>query len=33
VVSQQWKLQQDVKYGVWVGASSRDLRLNGTLTL
>lgn len=33
VVAQQWKLQQGVEYGIWVGASSRDLRLNGTLTL
>lgn len=29
VVAQQWKLQ-DGEYGVWVGASSRDLKLNGT---
>lgn len=33
VVAQQWKLQQGVEYGVSVGASSRDLRLNGTLSL
>ncbi|KAJ4348848.1 uncharacterized protein N0V89_010227 [Didymosphaeria variabile] len=32
VVAQQWKLQKG-EYGVWVGASSRDLRLNGTFTI
>lgn len=29
VVAQQWKVQAGI-YNVWVGASSRDLRLNGT---
>ena len=32
VVMQQWRLQRG-EYGVWVGASSRDLRLNGTLEI
>lgn len=32
VGAQKWNLQGG-SYGVWVGASSRDLRLNGTLTI
>ncbi|KAJ4289861.1 hypothetical protein N0V90_011194 [Kalmusia sp. IMI 367209] len=32
VVAQQWKLQRG-EYNVWVGASSRDLRLNGTFEI
>jgi beta-glucosidase len=32
VVAQQWRLQRG-EYAVWVGASSRDLRLNGTFTV
>ena len=32
VVAQQWRLQEG-EYGVWVGASSRDLRLEGTLSV
>lgn len=32
VVAQQWRLQRG-EYKVWVGASSRDLRLNGTFTI
>jgi len=32
VGAQKWNLQQG-SYGVWVGASSRDLRLNCTLTV
>lgn len=32
VVAQKWKLQSG-KYGVWVGASSRDLRLEGTIKI
>ncbi|WYZ40847.1 hypothetical protein EsH8_IV_001188 [Colletotrichum jinshuiense] len=32
VVAQQWRLA-DGEYGFWVGASSRDLRLNGTFTI
>ena len=32
VVMQQWRLQRG-EYGLWVGASSRDLKLNGTLEI
>lgn len=32
VVMQQWRVQRG-EYGVWIGASSRDLRLNGTLSV
>ncbi|KAK3332323.1 glycoside hydrolase superfamily [Cercophora scortea] len=32
VVAQQWRLRRG-EYRVWVGASSRDLRLNGTLVV
>jgi beta-glucosidase len=32
VVAQQWKLQRG-EYGVYVGASSRDVRLNGTILI
>lgn len=32
VVAQQWRLAEG-EYGFWVGASSRDLRLNGTFTI
>lgn len=32
VVAQQWRLRRG-EYKLWVGASSRDLRLNGTLVL
>jgi beta-glucosidase len=32
VVAQKWRLQ-DAEYNVWVGASSRDLRLNAMLSL
>ncbi|PVH98340.1 glycoside hydrolase family 3 protein [Periconia macrospinosa] len=32
VVAQQWRVQNG-EYGVWVGASSRDLRLNGTFSV
>lgn len=32
VVAQQWRLRRG-EYTVWIGASSRDLRLNGTFTL
>jgi len=32
VVTQKWNLQAGT-YGVWLGASSRDLRLNGTLVI
>lgn len=32
VVLQQWKLQE-AEYGVFVGASSRDLRVNGTVVI
>lgn len=32
VVAQQWELQSG-EYPIWVGASSRDLRLNATITI
>ncbi|KAK0709255.1 glycosyl hydrolase family 3 N terminal domain-containing protein [Lasiosphaeria miniovina] len=32
VVAQQWRLRRG-EYRLWVGASSRDLRLNGTLSI
>jgi hypothetical protein len=32
VVVQQWRLQEGA-YPIYVGASSRDFRLNGTLTV
>ena len=32
VVLQQWRLQE-AEYGVFVGASSRDLRVNGTVVV
>ena len=32
VVAQQWRLRRG-EYTVWIGASSRDLRLNGTFTI
>ncbi|KAM7185755.1 putative beta-glucosidase M [Rhypophila sp. PSN 637] len=32
IVSQQWKLRRG-KYRLWVGASSRDLRLSGSLVI
>ena len=31
VVAQEWKVQVGESVGVWVGGSSRDLRLNGTV--
>lgn len=35
VVAQQWKLQsgEGVEYKLWIGASSRDLRLSGVLVV
>jgi beta-glucosidase len=32
VVAQQWRVQRG-EYAVWVGASSRDLRVNGSLSV
>ena len=32
VVAQEWRLQR-AEYGLWIGASSRDLKLNGTLVI
>jgi beta-glucosidase len=32
VVAQQWRVQTG-EYGIWVGASSRDLRVNGTMSV
>lgn len=32
VVLQQWRLQE-AEYGVFVGSSSRDLRVNGTVMI
>lgn len=32
VVAQQWRLPEG-EFDVWVGASSRDLRLSGTFTV
>lgn len=33
VTAQAWELQKGEQYGVWIGASSRDLRLESTIVM